>query len=355
MVGVNTSFYPLSFKAAILEQNHSPLTIDEVVFTGPLQAGQILVKMYSSGICGKQLEEIDGSRGQDPFLPHMLGHEGSGIVLDVGPGVRKITIGDLVVLHWVKGSGIDSSPPLYSRDGMRVNAGWVTTFNEYAVVSENRITKLPENANMDIACLLGCAATTGIGVILNEAAVKPGESVCIFGCGGVGLSAIQGARLVNAYPIIAVDKETKNLELAAIMGATHVINANMYKVIDEVRKITSHKLCNYVILTATQPKAMQNAIECAAIPGDVFFVGVPAAESVISVNPFAIHCQRTLRGSFGGGIVPDRDIPRYYDLQLRGLLKLDALIGKKISFAEINQGIAALRAGLPGRCIITFQ
>jgi len=352
---VNTSLYPLSFKAAILEQNHAPLTIDEVTFTGPLQVGQILVKMCTSGICGKQLEEIDGSRGQDPFLPHMLGHEGSGIVLDVGPGVRKVAVGDLVVLHWVKGSGIDASPPLYSRGEMRVNAGWVTTFNEYAVVSENRITKLPENADLDIACLLGCAVTTGIGVILNEAAVRPGESVCIFGCGGVGLSAIQGACLVNAYPIIAVDKEIRNLELAAAMGATHLINTSLSEVISEVREITHHKLCNYVILTATQPQAIQDAIECAAIPGDVIFVGVPAAEAVISVNPFAIHCQRTLRGSFGGGIVPDRDIPRYYDLHLRGLLKMDALIGKKVFFAEINQGIAALRTGLAGRCIIKFQ
>lgn len=351
----NRISYPLKFKAAILEQNHCPLIIDEVTFSGPLEPGQVLVKMLTSGICGKQLEEIEATRGKDPYLPHMLGHEGCGTVVDIGPGVQKVVPGNLVVLHWVKGSGTDAAPPLYSRNGQRINAGWITTFNEYAVISENRMTIIPDNSDAEIACLLGCAVTTGIGVILNEASVRPGESVCVFGCGGVGLSAIQGARLVNAYPIIAIDKEDNNLKLAAEMGATHLINSNKTEVLASVSQITSGKLCDYVIITVTKSHALELAVECAAIPGEVMFVGVPAAGDTVSINPFAIHCRRVLRGSFGGGIVPDRDIPRYYDLQARGALQLNKLIGEKVSLSDINKGIAILKNGLAGRCIVDFR
>ena len=139
--------YPLRFKAAILEYNNRPLTIDEVTFSGPLGPGQILVRIYYSGICGKQIEEIKGIAGPDRYLPHLLGHEGSGVVIDIGPGVNKVAPGDYVVLHWLKGSGMDAQTPVYTRNGKRVNAGWITTFNEYGVVSENRVTSIPKDTN----------------------------------------------------------------------------------------------------------------------------------------------------------------------------------------------------------------
>jgi S-(hydroxymethyl)glutathione dehydrogenase/alcohol dehydrogenase len=348
------SIYPLVFKAAILERNNEPLNIDTVTFKGPLEAGQVLVRLHATGICGKQIEEIDGSRGHDQFLPHMLGHEGSGVVVDTGPGVTKVGEGDRVVLHWVKGGGINAATPLYSRGKERVNAGWITTFNEYAVVSENRVTPVDASADLQIACLLGCAATTGVGVIVNDAAVKPGESVVIYGCGGVGMSAIQGAVLTNAYPIIAVDNDAAKLKQAVLMGATHIIQVAEKNVVAEVQQILLGKLADHVILTATHPLALETAVECASNTGKVIFVGVPSAGVRISINPFATHCGRTLRGSFGGGIIPDRDIPRYWSLHTRGVLQLDRLIGKKVPFSKINEGIEAVRAGVLGRCVVSF-
>ena len=347
--------YPLTFQAAILEQNYRPLVIDNVTFKGPLEPGQVLVKLHTSGICGKQLEEIDATRGADPFLPHMLGHEGCGTVIDIGPGVQKVVPGNLVVLHWVKGSGIDAATPMYVRQGERVNAGWITTFNEYAVIAENRLTPVAKDTDPAIACLLGCAATTGIGVILNEANVHPGESVVVYGCGGVGLSAVLGARLIFAYPIIAVDRNPSNLEMAKKTGATHLVLADKDDIIAEVTRITSGKKGDYVIATTSNPKALEIAVECAASPGEVFFVGVPPANTSIAVDPLMIHKRRVLRGSFGGGVFPDRDIPKYLELHKQGSIELNNIIGSIIPFNQINDGLNLLRNGITGRCILSFN
>ena len=165
--------YPIKFNAAVLEKNCTPLVIREVTFKGPLKTGQVLVKLYYSGICGKQIEEIDGLGGPDPYIPHLLGHEGTGKIIDTGPAVNKVNIGDTVVLHWMKGSGINSETPIYEYSNRRINAGWVTTFNENAIVSENRITKIPANTDMKSGALFGCAVTTGVGVVMNEISIKP--------------------------------------------------------------------------------------------------------------------------------------------------------------------------------------
>ena len=211
-------------KAAIIVEQNKPLVVTEVELP-QLAVGQVLVKVEYSGICGKQLEEISGKRGKDPYLPHLLGHEGAGIVVDVGPGVRKVKDGDHVVLHWMKGSGIDSAPPRFMWNGTTASAGWVTTFSEYTVVSENRLTPIPQDVESDVASLLGCAVTTGLGIVFNNAALKPGESMAVFGVGGIGLNVVQGAAMVNAYPIVAIDLYEHKLEQALAFGATHTVNA----------------------------------------------------------------------------------------------------------------------------------
>jgi len=343
--------YPLRFQAAVLEASHQPLELREVTFPGPLQPGQVVVRVLYSGVCGKQLEEIEATKGPDPFLPHLLGHEGSGVVLDIGPGVRKVAPGDKVVLHWLKGSGIDAVTPLYLRGDQRVNAGWVTTFNELAVVSENRVTKVPEATDMATACLLGCAVTTGVGVVLNELNLKPGQSVAIFGCGGVGLNAIQGAVLAGCDPIIAVDPSPASRDLAAQMGATHLLDPSTQDPIREVKQLTHGKGADAVVVAVGNATAVEVAIECSGIPGTVILAGVPPA-TPIRVDPFAIHCQRTLRGSYGGGTNPDRDISAYLGLHAQGRLKLKELIFGEFPLEQINLGIESLRSGQPGRCVI---
>lgn len=345
--------YPLRFKAAILERNNEPLRVDEVTFTGPLETGQVLVQIHYSGICGKQIEEIQGTGGADPYLPHMLGHEGSGIVINVGPGVKKVVPGDHVVLHWMKGSGIDAPTPLYTRSGKRVNAGWITTFNEYGVVSENRITPIAKKSDLSIACLLGCAVTTGIGVILNDAKPHAGESVAVFGCGGVGLNAIQGAVLVRGYPIIAVDRSPESLNLARKLGASHTICSDSDDVLAKIMQLTNNKGVRHVIVAVGNPQVIEIAAQASSIPGSVFLVGVPPAESKITVGALDIHRQRTFTGSYGGGAVPDRDVPHYLSLYEKGLLKFKELISNTVILDNINDSIALITSGRSiGRCIV---
>jgi len=343
--------YPIRFKAAVLEESHKPLVLRDITFAGPLQPGQVLVRVLYSGICGKQLEEIEATKGPDPFLPHLLGHEGSGTVLDIGPGVRKVAPGDPVVLHWLKGSGIDAVTPLYTHDDRRVNAGWVTTFNEMAVVSENRVTKVPAATDMSTACLLGCAVTTGVGVVLNELNLKPGQSVAIFGCGGVGLNAIQGAVIAGCTPIMAVDPSPKSRALATLMGATHVLDPKALDPVAEIKRLTGGKGAEAVVVAVGNAAAVELAVESSSLPGTVILAGVPPA-TPIRVDPFAIHCLRTLRGSYGGGTYPDRDISAYLGLHAQGRLKLKELIFGEYALDQVNEGIEALRSGQPGRCVI---
>ncbi|MBF0570599.1 MAG: zinc-binding dehydrogenase [Candidatus Omnitrophica bacterium] len=346
--------YPFQFRAAILEENKKPLVIRKIEFPGPLQAGQILVKLFYSGICGKQIEEIDASAGPDAFLPHLLGHEASAEVLDAGPGVTKVKPGDLVVLHWMKGSGIHSATPLYYFEGKRINAGWVTTFNECAVVSENRVTPIDRNADLKVAALLGCVATTGVGVVVNEANVQPYDTVVIYGCGGIGLCAVQAAHMRYPRRLIAVDLNDHALEVAKQFGATDIINPSRIDPVKTVRELTKGQGASKVLITTGHPKAVELAINTTAVPGDCIIVGVPQKDTMIPIDAYSIMHKRTLRGTLGGSMWPDRDIPTYYSLYKEGVLKLDKLVSSVLEFDKINESISKMRSGMPGRCVIKF-
>ena len=182
------------FLAAILEESNSPLKLDYVQLPDNLEVGQVLVQVHVSGICGSQLGEIAAVKGPDRFLPHLLGHEGSATVLEIGPGVTTVSPGDRVVLHWRPGSGIQSNTPKYRWGNRTVNAGWVTTFSELSIVSENRCTRIDPDTNHDVAALLGCAITTGFGVVANDAQIGLADSVVVFGAGGVGLNIFKPQR-----------------------------------------------------------------------------------------------------------------------------------------------------------------
>ena len=216
-------------KAAMLAKSREPLIVDEIELPDALDVGQVLVKMLYTTICGAQINEIAAAKGPDKFLPHLLGHEASATVLEIGPGVTNVKPGDTVVLHWRPSLGIQCPPPAYKWRGEKLNAGWVTTFNEYAVVSENRMTVIPADYDLKVAPLLGCAVTTAAGVINNDAKVKIGESVVVFGVGGVGLNVVQFAHLAGANPIVAVDLIDSKLEMAKSRGATHTLNAAKIK------------------------------------------------------------------------------------------------------------------------------
>jgi S-(hydroxymethyl)glutathione dehydrogenase / alcohol dehydrogenase len=185
-----------------------------------LKPGQVLVEIAYTGVCHTQVLEARGYRGEDRFLPHCLGHEGSGIVREIGAGVMKVAPGDPVILSWMKGTGADVPGTVYGWNGRSVNSGAITTFTRYAVISENRTTPLPATLSMRDAATLGCAVATGVGALFNTAQAQAGQSVAVFGAGGIGLCAIAGAAARGCRPIVAIDVVLDKLKRALQMGAT---------------------------------------------------------------------------------------------------------------------------------------
>jgi S-(hydroxymethyl)glutathione dehydrogenase/alcohol dehydrogenase len=343
-------------KAAILVEQKKPLIVDEIQLPAALEIGQVLVKVHFSGICGSQLGEIDGAKGEDKFLPHLLGHEASGTVIEIGPGVKHVKPGDVVVLHWRKGLGIEGAPPNYLWNGKKLNAGWIATFNEYAIVSENRLTTIPANSNLEVAALFGCAVTTGFGVIENNAKVRIGESVVVFGAGGVGLNIVQAASLVGAYPIIAVDLYDNRLALAKEMGATHLINSSKVDAKLGIEEVVGDLGLDVFIDNTGQPKIIELGYQITKVQGRVVLVGVPRKGNEIQVYSLPLHFGKKITGSHGGESVPHADIPRYHNMYLANRISLEELITEKFSLEEINITLDRMRSGeTSGRCLINMK
>lgn len=347
---------PKTMKAAILTEQKKPLIIDTIELPDALEIGQVLVKIHFSGICGSQLGEIEGVKGEDKYLPHLLGHEASGTVLAVGPGVKHVKCDDKVVLHWRKGLGIEGAPPKYRWQGKDVNAGWVTTFNEYAIVSENRVTVIPSDSDLEVAALFGCAVTTGFGVIINNARLKIGESIVIYGAGGIGLNIIQAASLVSAYPIIAVDLHDGRLNLAREMGATHLINANREDPLPKIQEITQSHGIDCFIDNTGKPNIIKLGYQITKPQGRVTLVGVPRQGDDISIYSLPLHFGKAISGSHGGEAEPHIDIPRYHTLYRHGRIKLKELISEQYSLDQVNMAIDRMKMGaLNGRCLIKLM
>ena len=266
----------MEMKAAILASQGESLVIDSVQLPRDLAPGQVLVRVHYTSVCGSQVAMIDGKRGKDPYLPHLLGHEGSGTVEEVGPGVRKVAEGDRVVLHCGVGDGIESETPNYRWNGKPLNAGWVTTFNQYAVVSENRLTPMPADFDLRLAPLFGCAVLTGLGAI-GKAEIEPGDSVIILGAGGVGLNLIQGAALVSAHPIVAVDLSDEKLHLARQLGATHCINAKQCDLSREIPHIVGDPLADVVIDSTGHVEMLEIAYQLTRTDSVTMLISGPKA------------------------------------------------------------------------------
>jgi len=343
-------------KAAILTELNAPLVVDTIELPDELSCGQVLVRVLYSGICGSQLGEIRGVKGPDKYLPHLLGHEGSGEVLAIGPGVRHVAPGDKVVLHWRKGDGIEPAPPHYTWRGATLNAGWVTTFNEHAIVAENRLTRLPDGFDLELAPLLGCAVTTGFGAVQNVANLKIGESIVVIGAGGVGLNVIQAAALSTAHPIVAVDLFDNRLNLAREMGATHCLNSKGIDLAQAVRDIVGSAGADVVVDNTGNTDIIAQAYALTKAQGRTILVGVPAAGADITIHSLPLHFGKVLRGTHGGDGNPNLDIPRYADLTLAGKLHLAPLVTERYGLDDINTAIDRMKSGeAVGRCIIRMD
>ena len=337
--------------AAILNESRKPLILDEIEFPETLDVGHVLVKVLYTTICGAQINEIEAAKGPDKFLPHLLGHEASAAVLEVGPGVTAVKPGDTVVLHWRPSQGIQCRPPAYTWRGAKLNAGWVTTFNEYAVVSENRMTVISPDFDLKIAPLLGCAVTTAAGVVNNDANVKIGESVVVFGIGGVGLNVIQFAQLAGANPIVAIDLVDAKLDMAKRRGATHVFNPNKVPDLDaEIRKVVGSDGPDKVIETTGAKSVIEFAYDLTHADGACVLVGVPSEK--VTINTLPIHFNKVLTGSHGGDAVPHVDIPRLIRLSESGRLSFDGIITHEFPLVDINEALNLVRSGTAGRVLL---
>lgn len=340
-------------KAAILTKQHRPLDLADIEPPAGLDFGQVRVRVHYSSVCGSQIGEIDGVKGPDPHLPHLLGHEGSGKVLEVGEGVTTVSPGDRVVLHWMRGSGHDAPLPTYAWGSAQVKAGSVTTFNEEAVVAENRVTRLANSVDIELAPLLGCAITTAAGVIANDAALRAGESIVVLGTGGVGLSVVQMAALSGAHPVIAVDVAPPKLALARDLGATRTLHGGPTEIAAAVTAELGDSGVDVVVDTTGTPRLIELAYELTSPQGRAILVGVPPVGGNASLHTLPLHFGKVLTGSHGGSARPDVDIPRLVRLVEAGKLDLAPLITNRFDLYEINQAIAAVRAGeVAGRALI---
>jgi S-(hydroxymethyl)glutathione dehydrogenase/alcohol dehydrogenase len=343
-------------KAAILVELNAPLVVDDLELPERLSFGQVLVKVHYSGICGAQINEIEGAKGPDKFLPHLLGHEGSGTVLDIGAGVRSVRTGDRVVMHWRPGAGLQSETPMYRWNGTRVNAGWVTTFNDCAVVSENRVTTVPGDLDLRLAPLFGCAVTTAMGVVNRDAAVRIGQSVVVFGVGGVGVNIVQAAAMVSAHPIVAIDVVDSKLEWARRFGATCVFNSRTTAdLAGTIHDVIGAGGADVVIDTTGRSDVIELAYALTHADGKTILVGVPRKGDNISIDSLPLHFRKVLTGSHGGSADPHIDIPQLVRLMRAGKMTLDGLVTHEFPLDQVNEAIATVRLGEAGRVLLRMD
>ena len=331
-------------KAAVLEKLNYPLAIREIFPTQLLQ-GQVYVKVLVSGLCGAQLHEIRGHKGNEKFLPHLMGHEGCGIVKEVGPGVTTVKEGDKVVMHWRPGSGIESEFPKFHLGEKIISSGKCTTLSEFSIVSENRLTKIPYDTPTVLAAMLGCSLTTALGIIDNECNLKFGESVAVIGCGGVGLNLIQAAKMKSAYPVYGVDINDKMFDL------THQIGVDIFTCDLE---FIPHKV-DVILDTTGVPEVISKAFDKLAPSGRLIMVGQPAPGTDLNIfNPLSMFDGqgKSIRASQGGGTKPDEDIPRYIKLANREMLDFNTLHTDTFALDNINDAFDLLKTGNAGRIII---
>ena len=331
-------------KAAVLEQINAPLAIKEVDLT-PLKFGQVLVKVLVSGLCGAQLHEIRGYKGNEKFLPHLMGHEGCGIVEHVGLGVTTVNTGDKVVMHWRPGSGVEAPFPNYVLDGKTISSGKVTTLSEYSIVSENRVTKIDEDTPSVLAAMLGCSLTTALGIIDNECDLKFGESVAVIGCGGVGLNLLQAAAMKSATPIFGVDINSSMRDLSMKMGAEGFTSDILSLPID----------IDVIMDTTGNPNVIAEAYKKLGPSGRLILVGQPTPGKSLEIpNGVSMFegTGKSIRATQGGRTDPETDIPRYIGLAKKEVLDWRSLHTDTFSLDEVNDAFDLLKSGNAGRIMI---
>ena len=335
-------------QAAILAASKQDLIIDEIEINNPLREGQVLVKIEKSGICGAQINEIDAVKGADKFLPHLLGHEGVGTVLEIGKSVNHIKVGDRVILHWRPGNGIQSETYRYTWRNKDLNSGWVTTFSQHAIVSENRLTPISKTVSSVHLPLLGCGLTTVFGSLENEVSIKLGDSVLILGVGAIGSLSIIASQLKGASEITVIDKMGGKTELAKSCGADSFYAINLLNFDDIVKEIISGiGLFDLVIDTTGDSTLISKSYEMLSKTGTLLIIGVMPQDQKLSINSLDLNMGKKILGTQGGRSLPQIDIPKLVRAIEKKLIPLERLFYKERELSEINLSIQEIRVGAP--------
>ncbi|MFQ2101798.1 S-(hydroxymethyl)glutathione dehydrogenase/class III alcohol dehydrogenase [Aeromonas sanarellii] len=366
-------------KAAIAWGPGQPLSIEEVEVMPP-QAGEVRVRIVATGVCHTDAFTLSGEDPEGVF-PCILGHEGGGIVESVGEGVTSVKVGDHVIplytpecgeckfcksgktnlcqkIRATQGKGLmPDGTTRFSKDGQPIyHYMGTSTFSEYTVLPEISIAKVDPAAPLEEVCLLGCGVTTGIGAVMNTAKVKEGESVAIFGLGGIGLSAIIGARLAKAGRIIAIDINENKFELARKLGATDCINPNTFdKPIQEVIVELTDGGVDFSFECIGNVKVMRAALECCHKGwGESVIIGVAGAGQEISTRPFQLVTGRVWRGSAFGGVRGRSELPSYVQRYMQGEFRLDDFITHTMPLEQINEAFDLMHEGKSIRTVIHY-
>ena len=340
-----------SFKAAVLVKTGQPLEIHELIIP-KLQFGQILIQNRFSGICRSQLMESNGSRGVDKWLPHLLGHEGLGIVIGVGPGVTKVCMSEEVVISWISGQGVSAANPSFvSVNGMKINSGASTTFSEYSVVSEDRVFSAPKGFNKELLPLFGCALLTGGGMVIEvlekRSQQKREEKVLVLGFGGVGASA---ALILQSYP---------NLNITVVESSEHrrklAIQLGFQNVMDESEFLSNKDWdFNYCFESAGSTQSIESGFKSLSDKGTLVFASHPKNGNLIGLDPYDLIKGKTIKGTWGGGLPPEFMIEQISNRLQKSPSDLSKLIGPKFHLWNVNEGISYLAEGKPGKPLIDF-
>jgi len=365
----------MNIKAAVLYQANEPLRVEDVSLDGPLD-GEILVRIAATGVCHSDLGIVKGEN-PSPF-PIVLGHEGAGIVEEVGQGVTSVQVGDHVVLPAIYSCGkcrncIEGEPTFCSevlpaqimgtlpggrkplhKGAQELNIFYTSAFAEYVVVPERMALRVRHDAPLDVVCLLSCAVSTGVGGVINRLGLRADQSIVIYGCGGVGLSALMGAKLAGAGSIIAVDIQDSKLRLASELGADHTVDAATEDPVQRVMEITgSGADCS--VESVGNVAVVAQAFGSVHSTGTCLLLGAPPFGDNLGLAPYEFLFGKKLIGSLLGNVRASLDVPKYVDDYMNGRLPIDRLITRYYRLDEINEALAALDRGEVIRGVVRFQ
>jgi S-(hydroxymethyl)glutathione dehydrogenase/alcohol dehydrogenase len=364
-------------KAAICWEKDHPVQVQDVTLDPP-RRDEVRVRLVASGVCHSDLSVVTGVIPAK--LPLVLGHEGAGVVEEVGEGVSHLAPGDHVVMAWVTPCGRcfycrighpelceigtrindtnrmpDGSTRVH-RDGQELNVySAIGTMAEHAVVPANAAVKVPKEAPLDKCALLACSVMTGVGAVFNTAKVTPGSRVAVYGAGGVGLNVIQGAVIAGAERIVAVDAQPRKLELARAFGATDVVDATKGDAAKAIRALTDGRGVDYAFDAVGRKETIEAALASVRRAGTCVVIGIGSRSEAVSVNAFLLPLmEKRLVGCWYGGANVHVEIPRLLGLYRAGKLKLDELVTRTYRLDEVNQAFADMTSGANARGVILF-